>query len=367
MSSDKNKELNIKLHLAFLRHHLNMMPQPYSSQESNKLSLVYFVLASLDCLGQLDVAIPEGEERLRVIDYIYSLQILTKASDDAPESGGGWRGSHAIGLPFSCASTPTSTTSHDLPHIAMSYVALCLLLMLGDDFSRVRRSLLLKHVASLQHPNGCFGCTPDDREGDMRFVYCAAAICFMLDDWSHVDADAMERYITGSVSYEGALGQGPLQESHGGSTFTGVAALALMGRLGRYPERERLLRWCAERQVGGFQGRANKPADTCYSFWIGATLEMLGRSDVIQAECSAAFTFSCQGPTGGFAKLPDVRPDVLHTYYGLAGLSIAGHVPGLQPIHTMLAITTRAHGNLAHAQETLRLSLIHISEPTRRS
>ena len=31
-----------------------------------------------------------------------------------------------------------------------------------------------------------------------------------------------------------------------------------------------------QRQVGGFQGRVNKDPDTCYSFWVGASLKMLG-------------------------------------------------------------------------------------------
>jgi len=34
------------------------------------------------------------------------------------------------------------------------------------------------------------------------------------------------------------------------------------------------LNWCLSRQVNGFQGRANKPPDTCYSFWIGAALDV---------------------------------------------------------------------------------------------
>ena len=39
-------------------------------------------------------------------------------------------------------------------------------------------------------------------------------------------------------------------------------------------EIERIERWCIMRQLSGFQGRPNKPVDTCYSFWIGATLEV---------------------------------------------------------------------------------------------
>lgn len=35
-----------------------------------------------------------------------------------------------------------------------------------------------------------------------------------------------------------------------------------------------LKRWLIFRQQSGFQGRPNKDVDTCYSFWIGATLKV---------------------------------------------------------------------------------------------
>ena len=39
-------------------------------------------------------------------------------------------------------------------------------------------------------------------------------------------------------------------------------------------KRDGLVNWLIHRQEGGFSGRPGKPADTCYSFWIGATLEV---------------------------------------------------------------------------------------------
>ena len=39
-------------------------------------------------------------------------------------------------------------------------------------------------------------------------------------------------------------------------------------------ELEKIKRWCLFRQKSGFQGRPNKPVDTCYSFWVGASLEV---------------------------------------------------------------------------------------------
>ena len=65
----------------------------------------------------------------------------------------------------------------------------------------------------------------------------------------------------------------------GGSTFCGIASLVLMGKLQQAfspTELEGLKRWCLQRQQSGFQGRPNKPVDTCYSFWVGASLEVRG-------------------------------------------------------------------------------------------
>ena len=63
----------------------------------------------------------------------------------------------------------------------------------------------------------------------------------------------------------------------GGSTFCAIAALKLMGQLETALSEERfegLKQWCLLRQKSGFQGRPNKDVDTCYSFWVGASLDV---------------------------------------------------------------------------------------------
>lgn len=71
------------------------------------------------------------------------------------------------------------------------------------------------------------------------------------------------------------------------------------------------------RQDGGFQGRPGKPSDTCYSFWIGATLELLGAGHLINTEEDREFVLNTQSiRTGGFSKYSDTLPDPLHTYLG---------------------------------------------------
>ena len=149
------------------------------------------------------------------------------------------------------------------------------------------------------------------------------------------------RYVISSQSYDGALGLGPGSESHGGSMYTGLAALALLGTLDRFPRQEAVVAWCAGRQVGGFQGRPNKDEDTCYSFWIGATLAMLGAGALTDGPALGCFASCCQGPRGGISKQAGAHPDVLHSYFAIAGLSLVGY-PGLRPLDPRIGITLRA-------------------------
>ena len=53
----------------------------------------------------------------------------------------------------------------------------------------------------------------------------------MINDWSGIDKAATVEFILSSVSYEGAFGQRPHLEAHGGSTYCAVASLAIMGHL----------------------------------------------------------------------------------------------------------------------------------------
>ena len=121
-------------------------------------------------------------------------------------------------------------------------------------------------------------------------------------------------------SYDGAIGQGPGLESHGGSTFCAVASLVLMNELHNVLSKcqlDRLRRWCLMRQNDGFQGRPGKPSDTCYSFWIGATLQLLEFNQFSDPEENRKFVFSTQDTiSGGFGKFACAPSDPLHTYLG---------------------------------------------------
>jgi geranylgeranyl transferase type-1 subunit beta len=51
----------------------------------------------------------------------------------------------------------------------------------------------------VQRPDGSFSASIEGNEYDMRFVYCACCICFMLNDWGQVNKASMGRYIMDSI------------------------------------------------------------------------------------------------------------------------------------------------------------------------
>lgn len=85
-----------------------------------------------------------------------------------------------------------------------------------------------------------------------------------------------------------------------------------------------LLDWILQRQGtdGGFQGRPNKSSDTCYAFWIGAVLRILGGCKFVDSKALRGFLLSCQYKYGGFGKFPGEYPDLYHSYYGVTAFSL---------------------------------------------
>eukprot|EP00019_Armaparvus_languidus_P012334 CAMPEP_0168584680 /NCGR_PEP_ID=MMETSP0420-20121227/3270_1 /TAXON_ID=498008 /ORGANISM="Pessonella sp." /LENGTH=216 /DNA_ID=CAMNT_0008619501 /DNA_START=264 /DNA_END=911 /DNA_ORIENTATION=+ len=215
----------------------------------------------------------------------------------------------------------------------MTQCALLLLLICGDDLSKVNKKAVIDGLKELQQENGSFGAVnlPDSVEQDIRFTYSAAVVSYILNDWSGFNKDLVEKNILNCQNYEGGFGQGPKVESHAGSTYCAVGTLALMNRPLSGARRQRCIEFLALRQGVGFQGRANKIEDTCYSFWAGASLKLLDAYEVIDFERLKSFVYSCQSDVGGIAKWPDIYADALHTYLPLCGLSVGGH-KDLEPV-----------------------------------
>ncbi|XP_043276987.1 geranylgeranyl transferase type-1 subunit beta [Venturia canescens] len=324
-----------KKHTKLFKWLIQMMPTEFAEYDSSRMSFAFFSISGLDVLNTLDESMAPDEKK-RASDWIYRLQVRNNGPKD------GFQASTMV---------PDSVPKYQRGHLAMTYTSLATLLVLGDDLARIQpyRKALALGVQACQCPDGSFSAMLNNSESDMRFLYCACCISAIIDDWSGVDKPRAIEYILQSISYDGAMGQGPDLESHGGSTFCAVASLVLMKELDNVlsnDQLQRLRRWCLMRQTDGFQGRPGKPSDTCYSFWIGATLQLLDVAQFSDHKANRDFVLSTQDMIfGGFGKFQDARSDPLHTYLGLGGLSLLGE-PGLQPMNAALNISNRAYAHL---------------------
>lgn len=96
----------------------------------------------------------------------------------------------------------------------------------------------------------------------------------------------------------------------------------------QYVDDELLGWWLCERQCdsGGLNGRPEKQADVCYSWWNIASLIMIGKLDWISKEKLIQFILDCQDlDDGGIADRPGNVADVFHTFFGICGLSMLGY------------------------------------------
>lgn len=338
--------LLVKKHSKYLSHSLNVMPSHASSFDTSRMTIAFFGLCGLDILGCRELI---DEQKTRAVEWIKRLYVASSDGRIAGFHGGTF-----------LRSEETNAHLHadvHCGHIAMTYTALaCLNAMgVGPEDLEFDREALLRGVRALQRTDGSFNSSLEGGEHDMRFVFCAAAVCRMLGDEDcsvGMDVDAACDYILSSISYDGGIGQGPMQEAHGGSTYCAVATLALTKRLEktlRPHQFQRLCRWCINRLQNGFCGRPNKPGDTCYTFWVGATLKLLRPFEQVEdfIAGSADFVLQTQDSViGGLSKWVDNTPDPLHTYLGLGGLAIAGY-EGLADFDAALNVTKASLGQSA--------------------
>ncbi|QRW06398.1 terpenoid cyclase [Ceratobasidium sp. AG-Ba] len=208
----------------------------------------------------------------------------------------------------------------------MTYASILTLAILRDDFSRLDKPGLRKFISNCQNPDGSFSAAIPRQPGDLRILYTAFVLCYLLDDWEAIDVQAALEFIRRCRTYEGGYGQSADQEAHGGPTYCALAALSLCPSVDGVgldaKSRRQTVRWLAMHQTTGFCGRTGKTPDSCYSFWCGAALRILGAEECVDADANATFIEQCQFKFGGLAKVPGNRPDPLHSYLSMAGISL---------------------------------------------
>lgn len=159
--------------------------------------LAFLMIAALDLLDAL-TTVCNVAERKEQVDWIYHCQ----------HPDGGFR--MWPGTDFGDRANE-SNARYDPANVPATYFALSALLILGDDFKRVRRRQTLRWLQRMQREDGSFGETFMDGkvEGgrDPRFGYCGAGIRYLLrgrttgpayvdgEEILDVDVDALVRCI----------------------------------------------------------------------------------------------------------------------------------------------------------------------------
>lgn len=303
--------MNVNLHVKYIKRCQSLLPQQYTSQDLNQISLVNFTLSSLDLLK----ALPNKEDQRRHADWLY-LHLLP--------SGRGFRGS----LNAQLKSGPQ--THYDPPHLPSTYFAIGSLVILGDDLSRLDRRMILQELSDLQAVDGSFSASLLDQDRDLRFTYMAIAIRHLFQalslkneapsETSVVDVDAATAltFIDRCRNEDGGYGHG---ESHAGLTFCALSTRYLLGATLSASECRQTTEFLVHRHNsgdGGFNGREGKESDVCYCFWSVSALTLLGQASLVDKTEVIDYLATCQTIIGGYGKIAGEMPDLYHSYLGIA-------------------------------------------------
>jgi geranylgeranyl transferase type-1 subunit beta len=181
-------------HIKYWKRCASILPEPYTTSDSNRMSFGFFIVAALDLLDALETTVTPSE-RSSWIEWIYTCQV--------PHTGG-FRGFTGTMMG---AQRSVHNWDWDGANLANTYFALATLVLLSDDLRRIQRRECLEWVRRLQRDNGSFGeCLGEDGVvvggDDMRLCMCAMGIMTILRvdrekrEGSGFDREGLLRYIS---------------------------------------------------------------------------------------------------------------------------------------------------------------------------
>lgn len=270
-----------------------------------RMSGIYWSLTAMDIMGKLD-----RMDRTGILEFIKKCQ---------HENGG-----------------ISASIDHD-PHLLYTLSAVQIL-CLYDALDVVNTEKIVQYITKLQNDDGSFS---GDQWGevDTRFSFCAVACLALLGKLDAIHIDHAVDFVLSCMNFDGGFGCRPGSESHAGQVYCCIGMLSITGQLFRVKV-DTLGWWLCERQLpsGGLNGRPEKLPDVCYSWWVVASLRIIGRLDWLDQSCLKNFILASQDvETGGFSDRPGDMPDPFHTLFGLAGLSLVGQA-GLQSINPVFCM-----------------------------
>ena len=305
-------------HIQYLLRSFELLPAGYTSLDSSRPWLVYWVVQSLSVLNY---NIPTTLA-LRCVHFLQRCWV----KDTGGFAGGPGQDAHIA---------PTYAAVNAL-------CILCAVEGVGEEAALgwLDRRLMHSFLLRMKQSDGSFSVCADG-ECDTRGVYTAIAVASLLGLLSSQLTASTVDYLAACQTYEGGMGGEPGNEAHGGYTFCAVAALLVLGGA-HHVRLERVRQWAVRRQMrreGGFCGRTNKLVDGCYSWWVGALLPLLslapphshtanssggGGGGGMDAVGLQRYVLLCgQSGVGGLRDKPGKGADLYHTCYCLSGLSVA--------------------------------------------
>jgi protein farnesyltransferase subunit beta len=334
---DQEVDFNYYGHFNFAKQHIPQIPRGNTAIAAGMPWFSYWILNVLDMLTKNCPQLSH-DSKLKFIPFLEELQ--------HPEGG-------FCGYPSG------------MQHVVSNYAAVMAIMALGieegykiinrDGMKKFLRKLKVKNKENylydsrgnyvVEQGDGITGYKVhwpgsyqmhENGESDLRATYCALTVAYVLNILDDELIEGVVDNIKLCQTFEGGLGPEPYCEAHGGYSFCGIATLVILNKLEEINTRS-FLRWLVNKQMrheGGFQGRTNKLVDSCYSFWQGAVFNLLVMSDkkyyshdkellYDQLALQAYILFACQNEGGGLMDKPGKRPDLFHTNYATAGLSLS--------------------------------------------
>ncbi|KAH8676875.1 terpenoid cyclases/protein prenyltransferase alpha-alpha toroid [Tricladium varicosporioides] len=400
--SDEQPKLNIPQHIKYWHRCLNsLLPTQYTSTDSSRMTLGFFILSALDLLSAPPLPLKQNSE---IRSWILKCQ----------HPHGGFCGSPNHRYPDEFYGEGGGGESMDPANLPATFFALLSLSFVGG-LEGVQRGKCLAWLKRLQRSDGSFGelvTTEGEITGgyDMRHCYVLAAVRWILrgdevlaegQKGEDINVEALVGHLKAGQTYDGGISESSSHEAHAGYMYCAVASSSLLNRLpnsqngGAEPAVTNLdatIKWLVSRQVAyeeedededlpmkkerealggvydnspsipglttdeaefvGFNGRCNKSVDTCYAFWATASLDMLGENNIklVNTEAIRRFLFEqTQHRIGGFGKYPGSPPDIYHSYLGLAALAVMKE-PGLKPLDSALCISKQQRERISKAR-----------------
>ena len=329
---DENRpRLMREKHIQYLRKGLAGLSGGFVALDASRPWLVYWIIHALDLLEALD---EDDDIKQRCIST------LSKCKNGGAFGGG----------------------PRQLAHLAPTYAATLALCCIGSSeaFAVIDRPALYRFLLSMKDSSNGFR-MHDDGEVDVRGTYTAIAVAALTNVLTPQLVEGVAEYAASCQTYEGGFGGEPGVEAHGGYGFCAIATLCILDAC-HLVDLDALDAWVARRQTtieGGYQGRANKLVDACYSFWQGGTAQLSAharRGDPHHVEAPRGvrwrpgvssgvsettapiqeivdplklqrYILLCAQvfPDGGLRDKPGKGRDYYHTCYALSGLSASQH------------------------------------------